>query len=558
LKETLVRRFGEASREVVEAEVEGRLAGRKQIEREDLDAIERSVLAASRQRRGIGERRGGRGSTAGPGSRSVPNLAAATEAPATPPSVVRRSAPAPPRPTGTPPPPILGSTTRRGLTPQLGRSSSEAFVPKPPFGLSMTDVNDTGSERSRVKVVPRYHVPMRPKLKPMDHWDLIVAFDSEKYKREEEAFYAEGRGANKNHFKGVLDTQMIEINGIREQERQAKEKERTDMLDMIEENKRLAAAEHHVEETKKATMKKANDQMTAALNERREKQRVRKEKEQQAMTDWLANEKQRKEEEEQAEREEYARRCKKAKEEREQAYEEAQRAKKAREEAERSYIAEQVQAADDAQAERRAAVQARMDVIERNCATLGAKIKERDAKAEADLEAKVKRVQEETDRLAKEDSERRQSTYNTKVKEMLSTLNVQMQQRVEDAKVEQEANAKQAEIWRKDLADSEAKERQKEANMREARQNQDNDLIKQIRAQTSVHPRNFAMTGVTQGVDLAYNRLLFQQMVEEGFREDITGQLLGKAAHTGKIDPFPSVGRYDGHIHPMEQTAADF
>jgi len=190
-------------------------------------------------------------------------------------------------------------TSRKGR-PLLG-------VRPPPFGLSMTE-DDNVSERSRVKVVPKFWVPVKPKLKPLDHWDLIVAFDSEKYKKEEEAFYVDGRNKMKEKVKSTLDNQMVEINAIREQERKDKEKERTDMLDMIQENKRLSQAEHDAEEAKKQRMKKENDTMTQALNMRRQKQKEKRDKEQQSMTDWLAAEKKRRDEEERWHAEEMRRR----------------------------------------------------------------------------------------------------------------------------------------------------------------------------------------------------------------------------------------------------------
>ncbi|CAE7222480.1 TUBA3 [Symbiodinium necroappetens] len=44
------------------------------------------------------------------------------------------------------------------------------------------------SERSCVEVNPKHPVPLPPKLKPMDHWDLIVAFDTHKFRKEYEAY----------------------------------------------------------------------------------------------------------------------------------------------------------------------------------------------------------------------------------------------------------------------------------------------------------------------------------------------------------------------------------
>ncbi|CAE7734984.1 unnamed protein product, partial [Symbiodinium necroappetens] len=75
-----------------------------------------------------------------------------------------------------------------------------------------------------------------------------------------------------------------------------------------------------------------------------------------------------------ADAEEYARKCKQAQDEMLEAMEEAARRKKARQDEDKAFAMAGEQAADDAEARNRAAVQARMDQIERNCQTIGADI----------------------------------------------------------------------------------------------------------------------------------------------------------------------------------------
>mmetsp|Transcript_7032 Transcript_7032/g.20003 ORF Transcript_7032/g.20003 Transcript_7032/m.20003 type:complete len:84 (+) Transcript_7032:58-309(+) len=76
-------------------------------------------------------------------------------------------------------------------------------------------------------------------------------------------------------------------------------------------------------------------------------------------------------------------------------------------------------------------------------------------------------------------------------------------------------------------------------------------------AQLQVHPRNFGITDVTQQTDVAYNRALFEHMHSEGFLPELTSKMLKDGPQRNKRDPFPSVGRYEGPIHPLELQEAD-
>jgi len=128
-----------------------------------------------------------------------------------------------------------------------------------PYGVMRTSADDdTASEVSRVVVRPKYPVPLRPKLKPMDHWDLIVAFDSEKFRQEEEGFHLHGgKHETFEKFRDRLDGQMDEIRELREQEEAERRREREDMLAQVEENRRTEEAEAEKERSKMDFMKKA-------------------------------------------------------------------------------------------------------------------------------------------------------------------------------------------------------------------------------------------------------------------------------------------------------------
>jgi len=208
---------------------------------------------------------------------------------------------------------------------------------------------------------------------------------------------------------------------------------------------------------------------------------------------------------------------------------------------------------DKNEADKGAALKARMDQIDRNVKTLGEEIAKRDAKMEKDLKDQIERVQAESDRLSREDAERRRREHKRRTDEMLEKLDEQVIERRERSLIDKVESKKQAEVWQKQHEEGEQKEREKEAKIRQTRADLDATLIDQIRENVGVHPRNYGMTKSTQQVDLAYNRVLFEQMASEGFRTDVTEKMLHKARDSGKTDPYPSVGRYDGPIHPLEE-----
>jgi len=548
LKDSLTSRFGDGFKALVEAEVEGRLAGRKKLDREDLDAIERVLVAARKERRGGGTIRPRKTL-----SRSLPNLSAIDGAsPPTPPPLQRLAPTAPsalesslgrPRPmsSGT-----VGSRASGGHA-AMARSMSETKVRRPPpFGTSILD-DDTGSERSRVQVVPRYPVPKRPKLKPMDHWDLIVAFDTMKHREEDSRFRQEGKHKAIAKFKDTLDTQMMEFHGMQDQERRNKEQCRQDMLNQVEENRRIAAAEKHANEVKKIKMKEVNDECMAAVNRRRQAEEDKKQRDQDLTTAWLESERLRMKQQKEDDDREHARKCQQGKDEMAAAQAEAERRRQARLADEKAGAAGAQKDMDDKVAANRKAVQDRMDQIDRNCKSIGAGIADRDAKAEAELQAKIKRVQEESDRAAKEDADHRKSVRDGKVKDMTDTLHRQMQNRKDEAKREVEEGVKQAELFRQQFKEGLQKDHEKEERARQARGNLDTVLITHIRSNQSVHPKDFG-AHLTQKQELAYNRGLFEQMAVEGFEKQYTHKFLPQATHTGtgKTDPYPSVGRWHG------------
>eukprot|EP00933_Yihiella_yeosuensis_P017911 TRINITY_DN14898_c0_g1_i1.p1 TRINITY_DN14898_c0_g1~~TRINITY_DN14898_c0_g1_i1.p1 ORF type:complete len:587 (+),score=131.78 TRINITY_DN14898_c0_g1_i1:148-1908(+) len=564
LKETLVSRFGSTLRDVVETEVECRLAGRNKLERSDLDAIEKSILVARKMRRD-GPEKSMKGL-----SRSAPNLDLGSPKPS-PPSL---TSPGGPQMASRVRPPSAGSRASSraskfsGMA-HLARSASQSQVTLPtqqkqtqpinpkkvrqpaPYGTTPAGIDDAGSERSRVQVIPKYPVPKRPLTKPMDHWDLMVSYDAMKHRQENLHFRSEGKHASQKKFKNRLDDQMIEVNAMKAAYQAALDKEKDDMTRQIAENKRLDAAEKKAIDDKCAQQKAINDECMRGVNERRRKQKEREQNEQDMMTKWLNDEAKRKADQDRANAEEYARKCKKANDEREEAEREGERRKKERQAREKAECKAAQDSADGAEAANRAAVQARMDQIERNCQTVGAEIAGRDAAAEAALQAKIKRIQEQADKDAKEDAQRRKDKHDRLTKEMMDMLDWQMDQKRKRAEMDREEDMKQLAIFKADYAAGVKKDMDEAEARRQVRSAQDENFISVIRKNAVIHPRDYG-AHETLIQEVAYNRGILEQIASEGFEKHLATTYLTKASHTGKVDPFPSVGRYEGEIHSHE------
>jgi len=574
LKETLVRQFGAGTREIVEAEVEGRIAttgGR--LGRDDLDAIERTVLAAKRQQRGAAPKHAHAPTPVMPRQRSSPELigagAVAARLPISSPSPAPKAVGSRASAVGTPLSRAasqsgalgLGGSTSgtQGLTAaHLAQSASTQPLRKAPFATTIgADVDDTQSERSRVIVRPRYPVPMKPKLKPMDHWDMIVAFDAAKFVQEEEEFQRKGRHDKIGRFRATLDGQMDEMRDLREQEAEAKRQEMADMTAQIEENKRLNQCEHDKEQDQKNKMIKANDAATVSINRRNQKQKDKKDKEQRDMLNWMESERIRQETEKKEQAEEYDRKCKKAREEMEEVLRENERRRKERLETEMKEMGDAQKAMDAAEAGGRQAVADRMARNEELSRVFGAVIEKRDREEAELLEARIKKVQEDGERLAKEDFERRKSEHDRRVKDMLNIRAKQVKEKSEQGLVEIVAGKKQAQIFREQLATNEIEEQGKIEKRRKAREDLDNHLVSQMSANLSVHPLQFGITDKIRKQELSYNRVLFEQMATDGFKEELMGGFLGNASDKGRLIQYGSVGPTDMPIHELETKEAD-
>jgi len=99
----------------------------------------------------------------------------------------------------------------------------------------------------------------------MDHWDLLVAFDSAKYRKEEEHKYKIGNNAKKVEFRKVLDGQVLEAKEAQALEKQGLQEERELMLAQIEMNKKYEEEEKAKEQKKKDEQNKMNTVMLGSI-----------------------------------------------------------------------------------------------------------------------------------------------------------------------------------------------------------------------------------------------------------------------------------------------------
>lgn len=441
---------------------------------------------------------------------------------------------------------------------KLTRSTSDATlgIVQPPYGLDLVATDDSESSRSRVHVNPKYPVPLRPKMKHIDHWDLLVAYDAAKHREETAHFITKGHFDEQARFRSVLDGQMEEVRALREQQHEQRRRDREDMLAKMEENRHLDAEEQARERAKTERMIQSNVEMGHEIEKRRQDKEAKKQQEGDMMAAWLRDEKSRREEEGRIQAERHKEKCKAARAEMLAALEERERQRQAQMKEDREVIAESNRRADDRLAQNQASVQARMDVIEKNSATLGAEIAARDAQQQRELEERVRKAQEDADRKAREEAQRKKKGHDKAVKDILASLDEQMRQKGRGDLEEKEADRLQGIKFRQLNEEAEREEKDKSAKARQKRAELDHVLIDQIRQSVANPKRAFVVTVEEQRRELAYNRALLKQMSADGYEEGFTNHLLDRATDRGKLKAFPSVGSYEGPPpHALELQA---
>lgn len=567
LKDALTRQFGTKARSLVETQVDLHLGGSKrQIGREDLDAIERGILDSMKQNRGGVPRK------EKPLSRSVPSLKF-TSGSSAPSLGGAASLPSPPPAPTLPSLPLgasnPGALARSASTSELTNTVKKKPLRPAPYGMSITGgtgfehKDNPDSTRSGVRCQPKYPVPLPPKLKPMDHWDLLVAFDSAKYRQEERHKYEIGNNARKVEFRTVLDGQMIEAKEAQELEKKGLLEERELMLAQVELNKKYEEEEKAKVTKKKDEQNKMNTVMLEHIDMARKKNEEKKQRECNAVTQWLADEKAQREEEDRLQHIEYDRKCKQARKEMEEARKEREERRRQEQEHELYLMGVRNRILKEQEDAKAKALQDRKDRLAKIEASLGEQVASRDAEMERELERKIRQIQEEAHHKAMEDARKKQELHESKVKDMVATRERQIVEKHRDDNRDREEEKRLLELYRKEHEEQQRKDKAKMEKARQAREDLDKHLIDQMRRNAGVHPHHVMMTPRNKKTELSYNKALFEQMADEGFQADAVNTMMAQSKSLpdhhpeGKLIACPTIPRFKGQIHELELEAPD-
>lgn len=439
----------------------------------------------------------------------------------------------------------------------LSRAASDGRLGKGSIYASAVSGDvDAMSEASRVHVSPKFAVPARPKLRPVDHWDLIVAFDAEKYRQESAGDLGAVDRQKRGKFRGWLDGQMADQHEARGREADARNREREEMSAQVAENKRHEQAEKDVESAKKEQVRQATLEMGLRLEKRKVKLESKKAKESEELAVWLAADRAQSEKEQTEAKAKHVEKCRVAQEGLAAARREKAELRERENKQERAMNEEAIRVSDEREAKKIAEVKAREERLEKIAATLGEQVANGDAEKEREIEERVARVQAESTKLAADNARAKQDAFDRKNRQMVLDLDSQVKEVRSRGVAEKEADAKQAKLWKKQHEESEEVERQRALKAKQARASLDNQLVKQMQETLETHPMQFGMTAQAQQRELAMNRRLFDQMAAEGFYGDVTAMFADRASDKGRLVPFGSVAQYEGPVHPLELKAS--
>merc|ERR1711988_2073913 len=183
----------------------------------------------------------------------------------------------------------------------------------------------------------------------------------------------------------------------------------------------------------------------------------------------------------------------------------------------------------------------------------------------ADLEAKIKKIQEDANRAAMEDARNRHDTHQRKVNDMIATRKKQIADKNKDDAEEKLEGQRQAQKFREEVEENNRKEREKEEKRRKAREDMDMELIAKMRINAGIHPHHVMMTPRNKKTELGYNKVIFEQMFKEDFMtasvQSVLTKQQGKPGFDhhpeGKLCPMPTIPRYTGELHPIELEQPD-
>mmetsp|Transcript_18327 Transcript_18327/g.52347 ORF Transcript_18327/g.52347 Transcript_18327/m.52347 type:complete len:532 (-) Transcript_18327:208-1803(-) len=510
LRAALVRQFGASARSAIDAEIDSRLAQRKKLGREDVDAIEEAVLAAVRKRR-----------NAGPNSHAL--VATGVYAtPSTPTRPLYASASAPelaPR-----------SPQRRLPSPSGGRGASVATPSSHrPSTMGAVVAVDFSTDWGRAALRRPTQVP--PKRRDPDHFDLMTRYADEQHQRGAEARLEKQR-AQLAAFRAGLDAQLEERRLHKEQE-EAEDRQWGQILRGRAENFRREQEQEAAAKAQQVQVlrrRAANDM--ELISRRKDRADNARRQERLQLDTMLEQQKKHDDCEAEAKKALNAKRAKDARELFEAAAKQREAKKNAENEESLVYASETKRRSEQQEAAGNEQYKKRQAVVDSRMATLG--------KAYADLLARKER--EAQDRIDREHEEWKQTRLNEfwqsleaeqKVRKGVSAMNLTMgaTRRAEDGMDEKAANLEQLKQWTLQTAKHDSVEQAKAKQAFRRREEMDDSCLRTIHRKSRLHKSEIGVTEQERIRELLYNKKVLDRMAAEGFKPDLTSTLLIKASN---------------------------
>lgn len=423
---------------------------------------------------------------------------------------------------------------------RLHSSASALFQAAPPpargsWGCAASTANDWalassegffstgGSRASQPWAQPR------PKLKPVDHFDLMTLYDAEKYRLQEVVSHRSMQD-KRAAFKALLDGQVAE-------QRRAKDREAVERRHALEqesqakavEGRRAVEAELERQRAHKEAMRSYNDGLSAMVTEQRKLRQDERKLEELSLTQLLESERASVEESRQTRLAERADRKKVALEQLAAARQRKQQARQGELESDRAILATMQLEPQARQLLPSDIIAARRAHVDHVMATLGTDVAERLAREARSSDERDDREHEEGIRKRNEDHQQRLAAQQERVREMLETRSRQLRDGHPEKGLERAADLRQVEVWKQQLAESMTEERERVAKARRMREDMDASLREQMIQTACVHPSELGVSMQQKQRELTINRRRLQQIMDEGFRPDLTSTVRWQA-----------------------------
>lgn len=371
---------------------------------------------------------------------------------------------------------------------------------------------------------------MQPKLKPMDHFDVMTDFDQKTYWDDEaakKAMNVQKRAA----YRAGLDRQLMEKRDAldREAELARFERERIQAnVDAFEKEKSTEA------ETKRqlkddAKLKAGDITELLARRQRREEDKVRRESAEMKKT--LEHENEQLINQVLGKQAVFETRCKENK-----AYLErtnAERAKRREEQVvhERSVVAEAQRVMDAADAEKAATIQNRQDKVDRVNSSMGNALVEQRMKEEREAEERQRRSEDEYNRKRVEQYWKEHNEHERKLQATMQVNDTQLWHKAKwkDSDPEKKEELRQLEMNRRAEEEEGSEKRSKLLRLRRLREEMDESLMETIHKNSSVHRSEIGISPKQKKNEISYNRPFLERVHSESFALGLTGTMLQRA-----------------------------